>query len=199
LAAAIQTVDERIDAITSRVAALGIHANFVIVSDHGMTPIAPERVILLDELIKPEDVQLDFDGPLAGLRPLRGDVADLIRRLAPLQHAKAYRWEALPARFHLSANPRIPPVWIVPEEGWEIYFRKKFDSYAGRFNHGDHGYDPAFRSMHGIFIANGPSFRRGAEIPETDNIHLYNLLCAVLGLKPAPNDGDDRLVKAALR
>jgi hypothetical protein len=52
--------------------------------------------------------------------------------------------------------------------------------------------------MGALFIASGPAFKRGAVIPEVDNIHVYNLLCAVLDLKPAPNDGDGRLVKAAL-
>jgi hypothetical protein len=32
-----------------------------------------------------------------------------------------------------------------------------------------------------------------------DNIHIYNLMCAVLHILPAPNDGDDRLVRAFLR
>jgi hypothetical protein len=31
-----------------------------------------------------------------------------------------------------------------------------------------------------------------------DNIDVYNLLCAALGLKPALNDGDDWLVREAL-
>jgi hypothetical protein len=52
--------------------------------------------------------------------------------------------------------------------------------------------------MGALFIANGPAFRQGLEIPDTVNIQVYNLLCALLGLKPAPNDGDDRLVRAAL-
>jgi hypothetical protein len=52
--------------------------------------------------------------------------------------------------------------------------------------------------MGATFIANGPAFRHGVVIPSFENIHIYNLLCAVLGLKPAPNDGDDRLVHAAL-
>ena len=43
-----------------------------------------------------------------------------------------------------------------------------------------------------------PVFRHGVEIPDVENIHLYNLLCAALGLTPAPNDGDLRLVRAAL-
>ena len=53
--------------------------------------------------------------------------------------------------------------------------------------------------MHGIFIAHGPSFRRGVTLPPAENIQIYNLLCAALGLKPAPNDGDDRLVKSVLK
>jgi hypothetical protein len=35
-------------------------------------------------------------------------------------------------------------------------------------------------------------------IDAVENIHLYNLLCAVTNLMPAPNDGDDRLVRALL-
>lgn len=199
LATDIKIADERIGRLDARLRAEGIDANLVIVSDHGLTPISPDRVILLDDYLAPGDVQLDFDGPVAGLRPLRADVDMIVRALAPVPHAKVYRAEDLPARFRLRDNPRIPPVWLVPDEGWEIYFRSKFETYRGNFNRGDHGYDPAFRSMHGIFIAHGPSFRAGTKIPAAENIHVYNLLCAALGLKPAPNDGDARLVRAALR
>ena len=199
LAAILKVLDARIGAIVERLRADRIDANLVIVSDHGMTPISTERIILLDDFIKSAEVQLDFEGPVAGLRPLAGDTSALVRALAPLEHARAYRVEDLPARFHVTANPRNPSVWIVPDEGWEIYFRSRFESYRKTFNHGDHGYDPAFAAMRGIFIANGPSFRRGVTLPETENIHIYNLLCAALRLKPAPNDGDDRLVKAVLR
>jgi len=52
--------------------------------------------------------------------------------------------------------------------------------------------------MHGIFIAHGPSLRRGVTVPPTENVHVYALLCALLGVTPAQNDGDDRLVRAAL-
>ena len=53
--------------------------------------------------------------------------------------------------------------------------------------------------MHGILIAHGPSFRGGVKIDPVENIHIYNLLCAALRLSPAPNDGDDRLVRAFLQ
>jgi predicted AlkP superfamily pyrophosphatase or phosphodiesterase len=200
LAAAVKLLDGRIGAIMDRLKAEGLAVNVIIVSDHGMTPISTERIILLDDYLDQAAVQVDFDGPVAGLRPLTGDAASLLHAFASLQHAKAYRAEDLPARFHVSANPRNPPVWIVPEEGWEIYFRSHFNVYRATFNKGDHGYDPAFDSMHGILIAHGPSFKTGGVIIDpVENIHIYNLMCAALGLKPAPNDGDDRLVRAMLR
>jgi predicted AlkP superfamily pyrophosphatase or phosphodiesterase len=199
LAAMLKVIDDRIGAIVARVKAEGIALNIVIVSDHGMTSISTERIVLLDDLIDAQSAQLDFDGPVAGLRPLKGDVDSLMSALAPLQHAKAYRTEDLPARFHITANPRNPPVWIVPEEGWEIYFKARFESFRKTFNKGDHGYDPSFTNMRGIFVASGPSFKAGVVIDPVENIHIYNLLCAALKLQPAPNDGDDRLVRAALK
>jgi predicted AlkP superfamily pyrophosphatase or phosphodiesterase len=157
-------------------------------------------VILLDDYLDPSSVQLDFDASVAGLRPVTGDVESMMRALAPLQHGKAYRTADLPARFHITANARNPAVWIVPDEGWEIYFRSRFNAYRPKFNKGDHGYDPAFPSMRGILIAHGPSFKTGGVVlDEVENVHIYNLLCAALGLTPAPNDGDDRLVRAILK
>ena len=199
LAAAVKVADDRLGAIVARAKAENIALNVVVVSDHGMTPISKKRIVILDVYIDPKSVQLDFDGPVAGLRPLTGDVASLMKALAPLQHAQACRTEDLPARFHITANPRNPSVWIVPDEGWEIYTQAKFDSFTKTFNQGDHGYDPAFTAMHGIFVASGPSFKAGVVIDPVENIHIYNLLCAALKLQPAPNDGDDRLVRAALK
>ncbi len=35
----------------------------------------------------------------------------------------------------------------------------------------------------------GPAFRKGAVIGECENVDVYNLVCRVLGVKPAENDG----------
>ena len=199
LAAAVKLIDGRVGAILDRLKAEGHIVNLVMVSDHGMTPISKDRVILLDDYLDLTSVQVDFFGPEAGLRPLDGNAASIVRALSGLPHAKAYLSQDLPARLHLKDNPRIPPVWIMADEGWEIETRKHVEASHGKFNKGDHGYDPAFNSMRGILIAHGPSFKSGVVVDPVENIHIYNLLCAALGLQPAPNDGDDRLVKTALR
>jgi predicted AlkP superfamily pyrophosphatase or phosphodiesterase len=200
LVAAVRLLDGRIGAILDRLKSDGRAVNVVVVSDHGMTPISPDRVIVLDDYLDPSLVQVDFFGSAAGVRPLDGNARSVVRALSALPpQAKAYLSQDLPARFHLDGNPRIPPVWIVAEAGWEIEMRNHFKSVRLRFLKGDHGFDPALDSMHGILLASGPSFQHGVVIEPVENVQIYNLLCAALQLKPAPNDGDDRLVRAFLQ
>jgi predicted AlkP superfamily pyrophosphatase or phosphodiesterase len=202
LAAAVKLLDDHVGAIEDRLRADGQDVNLVIVSDHGMTNCGPDRVILLDDYVDIVNaVQVDWDETSAGLRPLAGNTTDaLMLALAHLPHAKAYRVEELPARFHVSANPRNPPVWIVPEEGWQITNRAHFAAVRDHFLKGQHGYDNALDTMHGILIAHGPSFKTGGTVLEpVENVHIYNLMCAALHLTPAPNDGDDRLARQMLR
>ena len=55
---------------------------------------------------------------------------------------------------------------------------------------GDHGYDNALLSQHATFIASGPAFRSGIVVEPIENIEIYNIMAHILGLEPAPNDGD---------
>jgi len=203
LIAAITLLDARVGALSDRLRAEGIAPNLVIVSDHGMTSCDAERVLILDDYLDLATVQIDFEETCAGLRPLAGnDIAAMMRALAkiPPQQAKAYRSTELPERFRVDAtHPRVPPVWIVPAEGWHVVRRSLYHKALTHFLRGQHGYDPGFASMGGIFIAHGPAFKSGVVVEPVENIHIYNLLCAALALKPAPNDGDDRLVKSVLR
>lgn len=204
LVAAIQRLDEHLATILARLRALNIEPNLVLVSDHGMTATSLDRVVVLDDHIDLANVRIDADGSAAALRPVDGNVDAIVRAFANVPHVKACRAGDLPARFHFAGNARIAPVWILPDEGWHVALRSSRERLRLRYPEkgylaGDHGYDPALTTMRGIFIAHGPAFRRGVELPEVENIHIYNLLCAVLKLKPAPNDGDDRLVKAALK
>lgn len=203
LAQTLGQLDAEIGEIRDRLARLGVAPNYVIVSDHGMAASSPERVVILDDTLDLTTVMLDFEHSTVGLRPRPGvnpaAVMTALGKLPPV--AKAYRAEDLPAHFHVDPrNPRVPPIWIVPDEGWQVMSRASFAKAQREFPKGQHGYDPKLESMHGILIASGPSFRAGgAVIERVENIHIYNLLCAALHLSPAPNDGDDRLVKAMLR
>jgi predicted AlkP superfamily pyrophosphatase or phosphodiesterase len=62
-----------------------------------------------------------------------------------------------------------------------------------------HGYDPAVRAMHGLFVASGPAFKTGVVVPAFENVDIYGVLARVLGVVPAPNDGDPRMAARLLR
>ncbi len=64
---------------------------------------------------------------------------------------------------------------------------------------GAHGFLATDSSMHALFIASGPAFRSGATVAPFRNVHVYELICAVLGLRPAPNDGSLDSVRTLLR
>lgn len=200
-AAAVKLLDGRIASLLDRIAADGHPINVVIVSDHGMTEIAPERSVVLEDYID-ASTQVDFDGSVVGLRALDGDIPRLLRKAQAIPHGKAFRTADLPARLRVGHNPRNPDVWVLADEGWEILRRATLKRLRERKTgdiRGDHGYDPALKSMHGILIAHGPSFKRGVRTRPVENVHVYNLLCAALGITPAPNDGDRRLVRAFLK
>jgi predicted AlkP superfamily pyrophosphatase or phosphodiesterase len=202
--AAVRRCDERLAAMRARLRAEDIDPNLVIVSDHGMTATGIDRVILLEDHIDLSTVQVDAQGSVMTLRPTKGDAAAIMRAFQSVPHVKAWRAEDLPARFRLTGNGRISPVWLLADEGWQLATKANFERLRKNYPEkgylaGDHGYDPALPTMHGIFVAHGPAFRRGVKSEAVENIHVYNLLCAILRLQPAPNDGDDRLIKAFLR
>lgn len=198
--AAVKLIDTRVGAIVDRFAAAHLDVNIVIVSDHGMAEASPDRVVIFEDYFDPTLVQVDFAESCAGLRAPPGlSVDELFAAVSRMPHMSVYRANDLPARFHLRDNPRVPDIWIVPDEGWMVMSRARFANFRPHFDRGQHGYDPALTSMRATLIAWGPSFKQGVRIPPVENIHVYNLLCAATGLRPAPNDGDDRLVRAFLR
>jgi predicted AlkP superfamily pyrophosphatase or phosphodiesterase len=197
----VRNVDAAIDRLLAGLVARGLRdtANLVIISDHGMTATVPGGYVYLDDLVDLEAVQRDFAGTQAGLRPRTGTAAELVAKIRKAQpaHVQVYARENVPGSLHYRDNPRIPPVLLLAEEGWEVSTRD-YVARRRRPERGDHGYDPALKSMWATFIAAGPAFRHGTVLPPVENIHVYNLLCAVLGLRPAPNDGDGRLAHSAL-
>lgn len=199
---AVKEVDLALDRLLEGLAARGVRekTNFVIVADHGMSPCGPDKIIFLEDLMDVTKVQVESTGPNGGVRPQEGTAAELvaaIRARAPA-HLQVYRREEVPTRLHYRDNPRIPPVVLIADNHWNIESKAGWPMRVLTYSLGNHGWDPELPEMGALFVANGPAFRRGVVLEPFENIQIYNLLCATLGLKPAPNDGDQRLVRAAL-
>lgn len=195
-AAAVSLVDSAIGVLLDRLRALGQPANLVIVADHGMAATSPARVIALDRVAAPADYRIVEHGPYAALAPRPGHEAALAAALLrPHPHMQCWRKEELPARLHYGANPRVPPFICIAEVGWLIVPDENENVRTG----GAHGYDNAAPEMAALFIANGPAFRTGINVPSFDNVDVYPLLARLIGVTPHPSDGNPATLAAALR
>jgi predicted AlkP superfamily pyrophosphatase or phosphodiesterase len=199
--AAISDVDSAIERLVSGIAAAGLTArtNLILVSDHGMAELSPARTIVLDDYLDLQTVDLIDSSPIVGLNARSGS-AESIFRLLKDKHASlaVYTRDSLPVEFRLRGHPRLPDVIGIAEDGWHVTTRAWLDREA-QGPGGMHGYDPRKRSMHGLFIAVGPRFRSGTRVPAFENVHVYELICKVLGLQPASNDGSLAETAAILR
>ncbi|HEX3927817.1 MAG TPA: ectonucleotide pyrophosphatase/phosphodiesterase [Gemmatimonadales bacterium] len=195
--AAIARVDSMIGRLMDGLAShgLGDKVNLIVLADHGMTAISPSRVIYLDDYVPLTDLTIVDAGPVGAIIPKTGLLDSVYRKLKGANpHMAVYRKADVPARFHYNDNPRITPLVLIADEGWMI------STHASRApSGGTHGYDNQLLSMGALFVAAGPAFKSGVTVPPFQNIHIYDLLCHILGLRPAPNDGSPDSTRALLR
>ena len=194
-AASVTQVDRAVAMLVDGLRELDQPANLVIVADHGMAETSRTRIIPLDRIAPPSDYRAIESGPYAALEPRPGREAALAAALLrPHPHMQCWRREAIPARLHYGANPRIPSFICLAEPGWLVLSNLG----ASTRDRGAHGYDPEAPDMAALFIASGPAFRRGMALPAFDNVHVYPLLARLLGLPGQPGDGDPAMLAPAL-
>ena len=85
-------------------------------------------------------------------------------------------------------NEDIPDYTILAHNGWFITTRDNMRDNRN-FPDGMHGYDPTIKDMHGIFMASGPSFKRGYKVKSMTNTNVYPIICKIHGLTPYELDG----------
>jgi predicted AlkP superfamily pyrophosphatase or phosphodiesterase len=196
---ALGEVDAALARLVAGLKARGLYdkVNIVAVGDHGMMEITPERLIFLDDVTPSDSIRWITLGGFAGLAPLTPAVEAAL--LAEHGHMECWRKGEIPARYHYGTHRRIPPVICLAQTGWLITTR---DWYARRpltGPAGSHGFDPEDVRMRALFVAHGPDIRPGVLLPVFDNVSVYPLLMALLGLTPRPNDGDPAATAPALR
>lgn len=208
--AAVRTAVRRVDGHLGRLLRglerrrLSDKVNIMIVSDHGMAETSTNRVVVLDSYISLDEVEVIDINPTVGLFP-RAEREEAVYRAAVGAHPrlKVYRKAETPEHWRYREHPRIPPIVGVVDEGWQILSRATLAQRLARGQtgpRGEHGYDPRDAvSMRGVFVAAGPAFKSGVALAPIENIHLYNAMAQVLGVRPSPNDGDPAVARAMLK
>ncbi len=199
--AAVRAVDAAMGRLLDGLAARGVldRVDLLVVSDHGMATVPPGNALAVEDMVSREEATVVSIGQVIGLAPNPGFEAQVERKvLGRHAHHECWRKHALPPRWRYGTHPRVPPIVCQMDAGWDMLPR---ETLAKRPAHdrGSHGYDPALPSMRALFVARGPSFRQGAVIAPFDSVDVYPLLARLVGISPAPNDGDIEPLMPAMR
>ncbi|KAK3577563.1 hypothetical protein CHS0354_026532, partial [Potamilus streckersoni] len=194
---------ENMDKIISRLVN-GLHnqkmlhcVNTIIVADHGMEETSCDRRFILDQYMDIHQV-LIYDGTTGHINTKyhkHGSVVVKSDSAVPVHsvidqleckssHLNVYTKENVPERHHYTNSRRIGDVIMDVEARWLVYGQKGSTCLAG-----NHGYDNIYKSMHALFLAYGPDFKKNFTTPPFENIELYNMMAELLGIEPAPNNG----------
>lgn len=204
---AVWTVDGYLERLLKGLRARKIDdkVNLIIVSDHGMAPVYLKQTTYLDD-------HFDFGlaerilwtGEIVQIFPKEGKTDAIFSKISKLPHVTCWKKADIPERLHYKQGERVAPIVCSSEEGWITTNRKRHDDWTRDMDdldrpRGAHGYDNKYRSMQATFVAHGPAFRRSFVAEPFSNVEVYNLMCRILGLNPAPNDGKIENVRSMLK
>ncbi|KAJ3414416.1 hypothetical protein HDV05_006597 [Chytridiales sp. JEL 0842] len=189
----LTTLDQNVKTLMDGIDRLGLadKMNIILVSDHGIAAVQPTNVIyyedIFDDLSKYIIVQ---NRPMGYIYPANRteDITKLPNKISTTPHLKAFiqgdPFRTFPPNFSPDISPRVPPILLLPDEGYYLAFRT-----PGRptlaVQGGAAGYDPSLVSMLGLFAARGPAFNKGVEIPtlSIQAVDVYPLLGKLLEME----------------
>ncbi|MCG2588504.1 alkaline phosphatase family protein [Rhodohalobacter sulfatireducens] len=190
---AIQRADDTMGYLVEELEAAQLfeRTNIIIVSDHGMAQVSRDRVVVLDDIVDIEHLEIIDLGQLGMLNVDDPHLENVYNSLEANQnHYRVYKTKDIPERFHLKEHPRVTDLLLIPDIGYTITTSEFLDRNPNYPSGGAHGYDNHEKEMHSFFIAHGPDFEKNKTVDSFEVVHIYELMCEILGLDPAENDGN---------
>ena len=191
----VEYLDSLLGVFTHRMNELEIadSINFIILSDHGMCQLSADKHIDLKKHIPKRMIEyIDGSNPVYNIKvksQFRQKVLDRLGQIDPIRF-----WEhgKLPEHLHYGHHIRTADITVVADSAWTLSWGSEYNLL------GAHGYDPENKSMHAIFYAAGPDFKKAYQAPAFQNIHVYSILACLLGIEPAKTDGSIDMVNEML-
>jgi len=171
-------------------------ANVIILADHGMTSVSNATAQYLEDYIDLNIVNTVTRSPVLGFYPMNNDtlLEDTYQKLKNMSNCSVYKKSQILPKYHYNNSIRIPDLIAVMELGWTATTRT-----AGVTLKGNHGYDNDESDMFPFFAARGPKFINATdEMLPFDNIQVYSIMSAILGITPAPNNGSVNAINYVL-
>ncbi|XP_061177330.1 ectonucleotide pyrophosphatase/phosphodiesterase family member 5-like [Saccostrea echinata] len=174
------------------------NTNIILTGDHGMIS-TDKGLVNIDTCIDSNwyTSNRDHDTVLF-IYPKEGFHAKILDGVRSCSNIYVYTKESEQLKnMHLQKNYRVPPIVLEAKAGYIMVTDRTRKDYSPK---GGHGYDPEkVQEMRPFFVASGPSFKSNfTHIHPIDIVDIYPLMCEILKVKPAPNNGSLQEIKELL-
>lgn len=204
----LHKLDRELGALFEGLKSFDLPISVILVSDHGMADVQKDKLINLDQLTEGIKARIVNNGALAHVHLENPDEKSQIIELLKSRGAN-FSIDDLTENENytdVSAFPqRIGDLLIIPEMGYYLADNRGMLRYQNRSAmlktdvYGEHGFSPENKEMWGIFYAKGPQIKASYQIEPFQNIHIYPLLCQLLGLEiPDGIDGNKAVLQSVL-
>ncbi|MDN3379528.1 MULTISPECIES: ectonucleotide pyrophosphatase/phosphodiesterase [unclassified Pseudoalteromonas] len=195
---AVHEVDALMGQLQQRLDELEQGVNLVIVSDHGMSAVAPEQSIAISSLPSDDKFMVKNTGPRVLIYANENTTAaDISTYKERLNKAAKGRYTVLTdsqrAQYHYQNNGRTGDI-ILQTTAPKVFSNQGKVDYLGT-----HGF--AYTDdMAATFIAMGPAFKEGITLNEVNNLDIYPMITKILGIQLLSKiDGDGSTLWPALK
>lgn len=205
----LEKLDRELGALLEGIKSFDLDINVIIVSDHGMADVPKGQLLNLDDITAGINALVVNNGALAHIYLTNEEELATVLNGLNAQDAPFRAVKSDDPGYYQSLDlykERVGDILVLPELGYYLTTTSGMMSYQNRSAmfktdvFGEHGYSPNYQDMHGIFYAAGPMIKEGISIPAFDNIHVYPLVCMLLGLEvPDYIDGNSEVLKPVLQ
>jgi ectonucleotide pyrophosphatase/phosphodiesterase family protein 5 len=195
----IITVDNYVGEILDSLKSLNIYdkTDIIFLSVHGITDVNNYQTVNIGEILYNKNVEIINSGSFAFLYCNQDSVETIVNLLNKNLGLHAYKKEDIPENLHIKHHPYAPDILVLADDDKIITEKNDFGTYNLK---AIHGYPPENKSMNGIFIAAGPSFKQNPKTEEIRIIDIFPLICTLFK-KHIPNclDGDIKKIQEILK
>jgi len=208
LEAQLHKLDRELGALFEGLKSFDLPISVILVSDHGMADVHKDKLINLDQLTEGIKARIVNNGALAHVHLENPDEKSKVIELLKSRGGNFIIDDLSKNENYTDITKypqRIGDFLIIPEMGYYLADNRGMLRYQNRSAmlktdvYGEHGFSPKNQEMWGIFYAKGPRIKVGNQIEPFQNIHIYPLLCQLLGLEiPDGIDGKKEVLTPVL-
>lgn len=169
---AAKVLDRFMERVFSEVKKVRPDINIIICSDHGMTELREEDVLLLKDIMDiKKPINITGNGTLIQLYfKTNKEAQNFFPSIKKSSQYTAYLKKDIPEKYHLKKSAHTGDIVLVAN--YPTFLLQRAELLKKHFIRGHHGYDSyKVEDMVGIYFEEGPDFQEPSPVKETKDIY----------------------------